>query len=297
MQTLCSDVPRSEFVRHVSFTPGHAPCVVLFTDERMSDIKRFCGASAPESIRSVFCVDRTFNASSLFLTVTVFKNNSELRNKTMQAPIFFGPMFLHGDGTYMTYLTFFMLLRGFLDTELHASELKVLDGMVTGSDEEKALVKALHAAFPTSRHLFCMIHCQDNVRDHMSKSGVAQPVLEQVLRLSFGAEGVALSDGEEVFEDRRAETLQFVRQTCASLEDYIAAHIIPKLLNNCAILWAAPWLAPHRWTSNACESANNMIKLALDWKPARLTDLVSHLHDTVKVQYKSVQRAMIGQEV
>jgi len=88
MQTLCSDVPRSEFVRHVSFTSGHAPCVVFFTDEQMSDIKRFCGANAPDSIRSVFCVDRTFNVSSLFLTVTVFKNNSVLQNKAMQAPIF-----------------------------------------------------------------------------------------------------------------------------------------------------------------------------------------------------------------
>ena len=78
----------SDVVCHVSFTSGHAPRVVFFTDEQMSDIKRFCGANAPDSIRSVFCVDRTFNVSSLFLTVTVFKNNSVLQNKAMQAPIF-----------------------------------------------------------------------------------------------------------------------------------------------------------------------------------------------------------------
>ena len=295
MKTLCSQVAQNEFVRHVSFTSGHAPCVVLFTDEQLNDVKRFCGSKSSDVIRSVLCVDRTFNVSSLFLTVTVFKNNSVLRANTMQPPVFLGPVFLHGDGTFVTYLTCFMILRGFLDTELQASELKVVDGMVTGSDEEKALVKALHTAFPTSSHLFCMIHCQDNVRDYLSKSGVALDVREKVLRLLFGADSVAVSHCAAVFEDRRAATLQCVRQCCPSVEDYISSHTLPKILNNCEILWKAPWLGPHRWTNNASESANKTIKLALDWKPARITDLVSHLHDIVKVQYRSVQRAMIGQ--
>jgi len=79
-------------------------------------------------------------------------------------------------------------------------------------------------------------------------------------------------------------------------EDYISSHTLPKILNNCEILWKAPWLGPLRWTNNASESANKMIKLALDWKPAQITDLVSHLHNIVKVQYRSVHCAMIGQD-
>ena len=71
MKTLCSQVAQNEFVRHVSFTPGHALCIVLFTDEQLNDIKCFCGSNTPDIIRSVLCVDRTFNVSSLFLTVTV----------------------------------------------------------------------------------------------------------------------------------------------------------------------------------------------------------------------------------
>ena len=38
-----------------------------------------------------------------------------------------------------------------------------------------------------------------------------------------------------------------------------------------------------------------MIKLALDWKPTWIIDLVSHLHNIVKVQYRLEQCAMIGQ--
>jgi len=68
-----------------------------------------------------------------------------------------------------------------------------------------------------------------------------------------------------------------------------------KTKDNSLTMWGAPWIGAYRWTNNNCESANNLLKLALDWKPARLTDLVQYLHYTVKVQYASVQRALIGQ--
>ena len=85
-------------------------------------------------------------------------------------------MFLHGDGAFISYLTFFMSMRGALDSDVHATELKMLDGIITGSDEEAALVKALRVAFPSSQHLFCVLHCRDNVRDHLNKMGVTQNV-------------------------------------------------------------------------------------------------------------------------
>ena len=220
---------------------------------------------------------------------------SVVRSSTRQPPIFLGPMFLHGDGAFVSYLTFFMSMRGALDSDVHATELKMLDGIITGADEEAALMKALRVAFPSSQHLFCVLHCRDNVCDHLNKMGVTQNVREQIIQSLFGANGLALSPDESVFEDRRASVLQYVRQYCPGAQDYIGLRVIPKLLNNCTTLWRAPWLGPQRWTNNACESVNNIIKLALDWKPARLTDLVRHLHELVTAQYKSVERAMIGQ--
>jgi len=58
-------------------------------------------------MRSVLGVDRTFNLSALHLTVTVYKNKSVIRARTNNAPLFIGPMMLHGDGQYRTYLHFF----------------------------------------------------------------------------------------------------------------------------------------------------------------------------------------------
>ena len=131
--------------------------------KQLADVKRFCGADAPDNIRSVLCVDRTVNVSSLFLTLTVFKHMSVVRNANRQPPIFLGPMFLHGDGSFVTYLQFFMTLRGALDTDVQATEVQTLDGIITGSDEEAALVKALRVAFPRSKQLYCVLHCRDNV--------------------------------------------------------------------------------------------------------------------------------------
>ena len=61
------------------------------------------------------------------------------------------------------------------------------------------MLKALHTAFPTSSHLFCMIYCQDNVRDYLSKSGVALDVREMVLCLLIGADSGAVSNCAAVF--------------------------------------------------------------------------------------------------
>jgi len=295
MLSLCSMVTQNDFVRTVTFSAEHAPCAILYTKEQMADVKRFYGAESPDNIRSVLCVDRTFNVSSLFLTLTVFKHMSVVRSGNRQPPIFLGPMFLHGDGSFVTYLLFFMTLRGALDTDVQATEVQTLDGMITGSDEEAALIKALRVAFPRSRQLYCVLHCRDNVRDHLTKTGVSQMVREELLRLLFSVDGLATAPDETVFEDRRAAVLQYVRQYCPDVEEYVTSRTIHKLFTNCTTLWEAPWLGPQRWTNNASESANNLVKLAIDWKPARLTDLVRQLHDLVCAQYKSLQRALIGQ--
>ena len=122
MLTLCSMVKDNDFVRTVTFNSEHAPCAILYTKEQLADVKRFCGADAPDNVRRVLCVDRTFNVSSLFLTLTVFKNMSVVHSSTRQPPIFLGPMFLHGDGAFVSYLTFFMSMRGALDSDVHATE-------------------------------------------------------------------------------------------------------------------------------------------------------------------------------
>ena len=46
IQSLCSDVLTSDFVQGVYIIKGHAPSVVLYIQEQINDIRRFCSHGA-----------------------------------------------------------------------------------------------------------------------------------------------------------------------------------------------------------------------------------------------------------
>ena len=143
--------------------------------------------------------------------------------------------------------------------------------------------------------MYCSRHCKDNVRQYMTKLGVDLATRESVLALLFSCTGLAASSDQNTFDQRECEVLQYVRTKNLNLDDYFINRIIPKLQQNCQTMWQESWLGKNLWTNNNCESANHLLKLELDWKPVRVSDLVAHLHDMVKLQYKNVARAMCGQ--
>ena len=291
IQTLLSRLSATD----EDFVLRRTPCVVLFTQQQINDLRSFCCGDAPDDLRSVFAVDRTFNLSSLYVTVTVFRHRKLVRKTTQEAPIFIGPMMLHGDGKFPTYLNFFSTLRGALDGDFFdAAEFRIDDKLVTGSDEETALVKALQSVFPQSRHMFCTVHCKDNVRHHLTAIGTPTSVREHVLGLLFGCAGVAEAADEHQLDDRTAQLMQYVRQQNIDAVDYLQDRTLPKLAGNCRLKWQEPWLGQHQWTNNNCESANHVLKMQVDWKPARITDLVDHLRDVVRMQYNELRRALCG---
>jgi len=108
--------------------------VVLYTQDQISDLIRFCSGTAVESIRSVLSVDRTFNVSTLFATVTVLKNKAVIRKISGDFPLFLGPVFLHGDGQFSTYHQFFSYLSGLMADNAPTTKMRVSDSVVTGSD-------------------------------------------------------------------------------------------------------------------------------------------------------------------
>jgi len=88
----------------------------LYTQEQINDIRLFCSSNTAPALRSVLSFDRTFNLSSLYLTVTVFKHKKVVRKSMQEPPVFVGPMLLHGDGKYATYLNFFSTVHGALNS-------------------------------------------------------------------------------------------------------------------------------------------------------------------------------------
>ena len=64
------------------------------------------------------------------------------------------------------YQRFFTHLSAVLGTEIESSLLSTND-LVIGTDEEKALVKALKSSFPNSKLRLCTRHLGENFRRHL----------------------------------------------------------------------------------------------------------------------------------
>lgn len=299
MQKIVSSVGCHEFIRSVFFNDGNKPCIMLYTDHQINDIKRFCTRNSNEKIQSVLGIDRTFNLSPYYVTVTVYKNRSVVRPETQDHPIMLGPMIVHGDGNFNTYMLFLCQLKALVNDDLGSTEVRVNDDILFGSDDEKALIKAIGLTFGSKQHLYCTLHIQGNVRDYMSKVGIPQAEKSEIIRMLFGSDGIAASNNIDEFNIRQLQMQITLRQN--NIDDKLISYLIdkvcPKLRSNVNVSACDITDGCHLklWTNNNCESANHLLKMKTDWKPCRILDLINYLHDLVKLQYAEVQRALYGQ--
>ena len=141
---------REPFIKQIVKQSGKVPCVILYNDFQIDDIKRFC--CAPESSeRTVLGIDKTYNLGPVHVTATVFKNIAVLRQRTGMYPIFCGPVFLRGNSDTETLFVFLQHLSG--------KFLSAMKPPVLGSD-------AIGLAFPNSPRLSCTQHLKENLKDY-----------------------------------------------------------------------------------------------------------------------------------
>ncbi|GFO35735.1 hypothetical protein PoB_006224000 [Plakobranchus ocellatus] len=94
------------FVKAVVRQHAKVPCIILYDDQQMQDILRFC--CPPVTCRStVLSFDKTFNLGQANVTLAVYKNLSVYRRTKNKHPVFCGHMFLHGESN-VTFLRFFI---------------------------------------------------------------------------------------------------------------------------------------------------------------------------------------------
>ena len=93
--------------------------------------------------------------------------------------------------------------------------------------------------------------------------------------------------------ERRARDL--IELTTPTFLDYFDRRVIPLLKLNMDTkekTGLPKTVAP--WTNNNCESANHILKQAVQWKGQCLVQLIDTLHSIVKGQYKDLKRAIIN---
>jgi hypothetical protein len=140
------------FVQSVQVATDKVPTIILYNERQIQDIRNYC---FNRQDGSVFSCDKTFNLSSLFLTVTTYQNkglkwaNDDKEEPTY--PVFFGPLFLHGNSDTASYNVFFSHLAGLL-MDSPNQQLRF------GSDDERAMRKSIMHCFPSASILSCTRH-------------------------------------------------------------------------------------------------------------------------------------------
>ena len=111
------------FVREVRVSGERVPCVVLYTERQLQDVKSFCFDAHNGSVWSF---DKTFNLGALYVTVSTYQNLALNRATSGRSPTFIGPLFVHGQSTVDTYHYFFSRLASrMLELNFHVRRFKI----------------------------------------------------------------------------------------------------------------------------------------------------------------------------
>ena len=188
------------FIRSVIRQNGKAPCVILYNDEQIQDLKQLCCNG-----KTVLGVDKTFNLCDMHVTVTCYKQLSVTKVSTSEPPIFIGPMFIHDNSDFDTYSNFFLNLKVKLN-DVDTSNL------VIGTDDERALVNAIKMAFPDSNHILCTRHLRQNANQKLSDDSVDKYDKKIMMDKLFGDDGLVHADDTICF-DEKCEEIESLSQS------------------------------------------------------------------------------------
>ena len=270
------------FVQQIVRQSKKIPCIILYLDSQIADVKRFC-CPPPSAVSTVLGIDKTFNLSDLHVTTTVFKYLAVTRRDTGEHPIAVGPTFLHGNSDTETFFIFLQHLAGKL-FGCHTQP-------TFGSDEESALTQAIEKSFPASQRLSCERHLKNNMKAFLSdKIGLAKKDRNKILHEVFR------KCETETTSSNLEDNLKLMTEELPSkVANYLTKRAIPLLVaNKEAITRPGLYTVGPSWTNNNSESYNHVIKQATQWKSLKLVELVHKIHELVRAHYREIQRAFVG---
>ncbi|CAG2210310.1 unnamed protein product [Mytilus edulis] len=282
---IFSLVNNSDFVKEVVYTEGNnkPPSIICYTKDMMKDMTQFLKSDNDR----ILGVDRTFNLGAVFVTNFVYKNTNVIRKETGEHPIFIGPLFLHWEGSYLNYHTFFSHVKARIQESVKIIDLRI------GSDDESGLTKALDDVFsyPGTTRMLCTKHMKNNISDHLkNKVGCNDKDRLQIIDNIFGSNGLVTTDDSVEFDLKSNE----IAEKYPQFATYFKANLKYRLFDHVSVPMKQLKNQDRLWTNNNCESINHVFKKSINWKPLSLQDLVTNLHDITKVHFADLKRAIYG---
>ena len=177
---------------------GKPPNLICYTDNQLKHL-------AKASKTSVIGIDKTFDLGPWFVTTTLFQDQNLKRKGKNVSPNLLEPVYLHWDGSFHTYQRFFTHLAAVLEKPLLDTELGTID-LVVGSDEEKALVKAVKCSFSKAKLILCTRHLKENLKRQLkNKIGMREKSSKQIVGEMFGSDGLTSLDTSVSFAEKASE--------------------------------------------------------------------------------------------
>ncbi|XP_060555812.1 uncharacterized protein LOC132716534 [Ruditapes philippinarum] len=260
------------------------PVITLYNNQQICDIKRFCCKEGGE----ILGLDKTFNLGDFHVTPTVFKDRSVLRRTNMEHPICFGPTFIHTNSSADTYKIFMHHIADRLtDNEI--------DNLVIGTDEELAFKTAIHRCFSGATHVLCTRHLKNNTLKYMEEhSGCTLKERQNICGLIYDKNGITESMDDDTLNVRVDNVRSLlVKPENQRFLNYFEDRLLP-LLKEHIITPFRQGKIESNWTSNNSESANHVLKAAVNWKICDLPKFIESWQEIVDNESKERLRAIRG---
>ena len=280
------------FVQTIIHNKDQVPNIICYTTQQILDLKHFVKNATNQPIG----IDRTFNLGNYFVTTLVYQNQRVIRKHSRvnpeEHPIFLGPIMLHKDATFKTYKSFLEQIKTELDSEIPAVELRLSENIEFGTDDEKALTKAIDHVFPSSTRLLCTKHLKDNVKHYLQNNvGMEKGLRETVMDKIFGAQGITDANCTVDFETKSENLKTFLDEKHQRFEQYFSKHLKDRLqqyvVEPCMV---EP--TKRNWTNNNAESINNILKLSVDWKPQGVKEMIEKIYKVTELHFLDYRSAL-----
>ena len=146
------------FIREINFRIGKKPSIVLFLNQTILDLNRFCTMNAPSNYFSPLSTDATYQVAEHYLTQTAY----ELRRDTLKSPWFQRVCMLHREEAFENIAYLWQVAKR---SNSSLASLRVL-----GTDDDKAIYEAILSECDRCTHrLLGLEHLKKNMNDKLQK--------------------------------------------------------------------------------------------------------------------------------
>jgi hypothetical protein len=297
LQCKLAEGKSDAFVRDVKAAPQ--PQCVLFTDYQISDLVRF---TTNAHIFSIFTADTTYNLGEFYVTPITYEHLMVQSCLTGKHPFLLGPILVHQCKDFIAF-------NYFIST-LIAHERKLKNVKAFGTDGDPALIEALSHNFPDALQLRCSIHLKRNIAEKLKSRGISSSDIQEFLADIFGKqcgntfqEGLIDSKNAVDFHHRLKackvlwEERDAILDDAPSFFDYFNHHyatIISNTMLKDVRTAAGLGSPPSKFTTNASESLNAVIKRKVDYSETQWSLFNDRMKELVFEQRDEVIRAISG---